>query len=68
MKKFNREIFCERIRVLRELRGFSQKEMADAICVERSTYTSYEIGRSLPPLDIAKAVAEKLQVSLDDLV
>ena len=65
---FDQEAFCQRLRSLRESRGFSQKEMADALLVERSTYTSYETGRSQPSLGTVKAMTEKLQLSADILL
>lgn len=65
---FDKQAFCQRLRFFRESRGFSQKEMADALLVERSTYTSYETGRALPSLGTVKAMTEKLQVSADALL
>lgn len=65
---FDQKAFCERLRSLREYHGFSQKEMADALCVERSTYSGYEIGRALPSLASIKIMSEMLQVSADELL
>ncbi len=66
--EFDQKAFCEKLRSLREHHGFSQKEMADALSVERSTYSSYEIGRALPSLASIKIMSEKLHVSADELL
>ena len=35
----------ENLRRLREGCGFSQKQVADAVHIDRSTYTNYELGK-----------------------
>lgn len=65
---FDKQAFSRKLRVLRKQHGFSQKEMANCLEIDRSTYASYEIGRSLPSLGSVKAIAELLQVSSDFLL
>ncbi|SDY70880.1 helix-turn-helix domain-containing protein [Thermoactinomyces sp. DSM 45892] len=42
------EIFSERLRKLRELRGWTQKEVAEALHVDRKTVTGYESSGRTP--------------------
>jgi len=51
---------------LKELRGeLSQRKFADSIGVSYQTLSGYEKGTVTPPLDIAKNIAEKCEVSID---
>ena len=65
---FDRTKFCLKLRVLRELYGFSQFEMAEKLKIDRSSYSSYEIGRSMPPVCSLKMIAQIFQVSIDFLL
>ena len=65
---FDRQAFCQKLRNLRQYYGLSQKDLADCLHVDRSTYASYEIGRSMPSLESIKIVAEFLHVSSDFLL
>lgn len=65
---FDKQAFSRKLRTLRKQNGLSQKEMANCLEIDRSTYASYEIGRSLPSLGSVKAIAELLQVSSDFLL
>lgn len=65
---FDKQAFSRKLRALRKQHGFSQKEMANCLEIDRSTYASYEIGRSLPSLGSVKAIAELLHVSSDFLL
>lgn len=59
---------------LREARGFSQEQLAYAAGVSRYTYQKFEKGESMPgtpanpSLRNVMALAQVLQVSLDDLL
>jgi len=46
-RAFNAE-YCQRVRALREARGFSQEQMADALGIPADRYRKYE-GRSPLP-------------------
>ena len=65
---FDREQFRRRLKFLREYRQLSQRQVADALHIERSTYTSYETGRSEPSLQNLKRLAALYQVSTDFLL
>ncbi len=66
--EFDRLAFQRKLKMLRQYYGLSQKALADCLHIERSTYTSYEIGRSMPSLHMIKMIAEQLHVSSDFLL
>lgn len=66
--EFDHTQFCLKLKVLRELYGFSQFEMAKRLKIERSSYSSYEIGRAMPSLGCLKKIAQIFQVSIDFLL
>lgn len=47
--------------------GMTQKELAEALGVERGTVSMWEIGRSWPPARLLPAISDVLQCSIDDL-
>ena len=65
---FDREQFRHRLKFLRECRQLSQRQVAAALHIERSTYASYETGRSEPSLQNLKRLAALYQVSTDFLL
>lgn len=65
---FDRQAFCRKLRNLRQYYGLSQQDLADCLRIDRSTYASYEIGRSMPSLESIKRIAEFLHVSSDFLL
>lgn len=58
----------ERLRYLRNLHGFTQKQVADALNIERSTYTYYETGKTHPDLNAIVKIARIYNVTLDYLL
>lgn len=60
--------FGEKIKEIRERRGFSQKEVAEKIGVACSTYSLYESGKREPDVEKIKKIAKALEVSGDDLL
>ena len=58
----------ERLRYLRNLHGFTQKQVADALNIERSTYTYYETGKTHPDLNAIVKIAKIYSVTLDYLL
>lgn len=62
------KLFTERLRMIREKRGLSQAQLADAIGIKRPSYTTYEVGTSRPPLDKLFLIAQTLSVSTDFLL
>ncbi len=47
----------DRIKQARELRGFTQTELAECIQINRGTLTHYEVGRYEPPEEVLDAIA-----------
>lgn len=58
----------EKIKILRTKFGLTQKEVADALEVERSTYTYYELGKTTPNWNIIKKLAQIFQIAPYDLL
>ncbi|MBX7082910.1 MAG: XRE family transcriptional regulator [Nannocystaceae bacterium] len=56
------------IRLLREARGLTQRELAALASLPRATWTNLESGAGNPTLSVLLAVAAALQVTLDELV
>ncbi|AZK48576.1 helix-turn-helix domain-containing protein [Paenibacillus lentus] len=65
---FNREIFAERFKNLRLIKAISQQDIATSLGVDRSVVSHWERGTRIPSLDIAYALADYFDVSLDYLV
>ncbi|WP_230202465.1 helix-turn-helix domain-containing protein [Paenibacillus ihumii] len=64
----NREIFAERFKNLRLEKSISQQDIAASLGVDRSIVSHWERGTRIPSLDIAYALADYFDVSLDYLV
>lgn len=60
--------FSERLKALREDKGFTQKHLAEALNITVSAISHYEIGTREPSIDILIRMAEILNVSVDYLV
>lgn len=65
---FNRQILSERIQYLRISRNLSQKQLANGLGVSQQTVGHWETCFRLPSLEIAIALADYFDVSLDYLV
>ena len=56
---------------LRHLRGYNavtQREIADALCIDRSTYAHYETGATQPSLSMVMRMALLYDVTTDYLL
>ena len=56
---------------LRHLRGYNavtQREIADALCIDRSTYAYYELGETQPSLLMLVRLAKLYNVTTDYLL
>lgn len=60
--------FSQRIKQLREQKGASQQDIADAIEVARATYSNWELGKSDPDLSDINKLAEYYQISPAELI
>lgn len=58
----------ERLKLIREHKGFSLRELGRIAHVSHSFIKDIETGRSKPSLDTSKALANALEVSLSELV
>lgn len=58
----------ETLKQLRKERGLTQSEVADALHVNRSTYTKYETGANAPSAEQIKAIAEIFGVTADEIL
>ena len=56
------------LKFYRQNSGFTQQQVADALHIERTTYTYYEIGKTLPNLITLNELAQIYHVSVDDLM
>lgn len=57
-----------RLRDLRTDNDYTQKQIADFLCVAQTTYSDYEHGRINIPIDSLIKLAQFYKVSLDYLV
>jgi len=62
------EVLGGRIRKLREDRGWTQEELAQAIAIEPATLSRYENAKKTFPLDVLRRRAASLRVPLGHLI
>ncbi len=62
-----KQLVAQMIQELRKAKKMTQKEVADAIGVKLPTYSTYETGRSEPPVEILVRLSFLFGVSLDVL-
>lgn len=60
--------FSENLKIAREKKNMTQKEVADIIGVAKSTYSLYESGNREPNVQTIKKIADVLNVSADTLL
>lgn len=60
-------MFKENLAFLREQKGLTQEELANAVGVARQTVAKWESGASTPDLEKSRRLADALDVSLDEL-
>lgn len=58
----------EQLRFLRGYNAVKQQEIADALCINRSTYAYYELGRTEPSLLMLIKLAMPYDVTTDFLL
>ena len=56
------------LKSLRKQKGMSQEEIAQALSMNRSTYSGYENGVALPNIENLISFSEYFKISIDDLV
>jgi len=60
--------FNEHLRNIRKSKGFTQKQVAEAIHMTERNYQACEYGRTKPGFDYLVALADHFDVSIDYLV
>ena len=58
----------KRLRYLREYNAVTQREIAEALCIDRSTYAYYELGETQPSLLMLVRLAKLYDVTTDYLL
>jgi transcriptional regulator with XRE-family HTH domain len=61
----NRKAFGERVKALRQQKGWSQDELARRVRVERNSVNRWEMGERAPALAMIERIAAALGVSID---
>ena len=62
------EYFYQNLKLAREQKGLSQKDVSEKIGVAKSTYSLYESGNREPNVQTIKKIANVLDVSADELL
>lgn len=60
--------FGQNLKMIRKSKGFTQKQIADVLGIDKSTYSGYEIGKRSPDVDKIKQLANALGVTGDELL
>lgn len=55
----------EKMKLIRNYNGYSQRQIAEILKIERSTYASYETGRNRPDVFAVQRFAKIFNVSVD---
>ncbi|MBR0413525.1 MAG: helix-turn-helix transcriptional regulator [Clostridia bacterium] len=56
------------LRAFRKANGFTQKQIADKLNIDRSTYSYYELGKINPSISSMVTLSELYGISLDEMV
>lgn len=65
---FGDDMIFTKIRDLREDRDWKQAYVANLLGIRQTTYSKYELGKILVPIDMLIRLADLYGVSLDELV
>ncbi len=60
--------FPEILKMLREKRGYSQKQLADVLHVSKNSISHYELDRCMPSIEVIVSIADIFDVSIDYLL
>lgn len=61
-------MYGEKIKIIRELRGFSQEYVAEKLGMAQNTYSKIETGQTKLSAEVLKKIAELLGVSAEDIL
>lgn len=56
------------LRLLRKEHEYTQQQVADAVGIDRSTYTTYEAAQNVPNVFILNRIAGLYKISVDDIL
>ena len=62
------EKISEKIKILRTKSGVTQQHIASILGIDRSTYTYYELGKTIPNWTMIKKIAKIFKISPYDLL
>ena len=62
-----KRLVAARLRYLRDVAGFTQRQVSDLTGIHEVTYSGYELGRACPCAEALVRLADIYQVSLDVL-
>ena len=60
--------FGEKLLELRNSKGMTQEELAEALFVSRTAISKWESGRGYPSIDSLKEISKFFSVSIDELL
>lgn len=60
--------FPDILKMLREKKGYSQKQLADVLHVSKNSVSHYELRECMPGIDVIKNMADVFDVSIDYLL
>lgn len=60
--------FSDNLKLMREKRGLSQLELAQAVGVSQAAISDFERGKKLPAIDVAVAMEDILHTTCKELV
>ena len=58
----------ERLRELRIKSGYTQSQIAKILNIDRSTYSYYEIGKTMPDISVLVTLAKVFNISISELL
>lgn len=58
----------ERLRELRIKSGYTQSQIAKILNIDRSTYSYYEIGKTMPDISVLMTLAKVFNISISELL
>ena len=68
MKSYNYELDFSRIKDIRIKHNLSQKEIADYLTINQSTYSKFELNKAAIPIELLNKLSNYYNVSLDYLL
>lgn len=61
-------MFADNLVLLRDLHGFTQEQVAEAVGISRQSYAKWEQGETVPDIDKCDKLAKLYGVTIDSLV